>query len=244
MLAGRPPFAGTLAGLMARRLTEDAPRLTTVCPGVPPMIDLLVARALATGPKIVRRAARVRQGAAGRDLGHVSVGRRPYSRRARPVGKDAVCRPREGTVRVRAHVADLARGIGGVVLIGGEPGVGKTRLAETAMHEARAARALCLTGHCYEMEGGAAPYFPFMEIFEFFTRLMPPRTFRETLGDAAPEMARVFPIIRQAFPDIPAPMEMPPEQQRQELFLEVSRVQRARQPGRANRGAGGRPALG
>jgi tRNA A-37 threonylcarbamoyl transferase component Bud32/tetratricopeptide (TPR) repeat protein len=220
MIAGAPPFAGATAGAqIARRLVEDAPRITSVLPDVPPMIDMLIARALSARPD--ERHATTRE--FGKALLVEISGTSPavasrdqaaptQSGRTRFVGRE------KELADLRARVANLSRGVGGVVLIGGEPGVGKTRLAETAMHEARAARALCLTGHCYEMEGSAAPYTPFTEILEFSARVMPPRTLRETMGDAAPELARIFPALRQAFPDIPAPMEMPPEQQRQYFF--------------------------
>ena len=43
---------------------------------------------------------------------------------------------------------------------------------------------------------------------------MSPKVLRETLGDAAPEVARLVPELRRLFPDIPPPLELPPEQQR------------------------------
>ena len=50
MLAGAPPFAGANAqALMAKRFTEDAPRVTTQRTAVPPMVELVLARALARG---------------------------------------------------------------------------------------------------------------------------------------------------------------------------------------------------
>ena len=51
MLAGVPPFAGANAqALMAKRFTEDAPHVTMQRPTVPPMVDLVLARALARDP--------------------------------------------------------------------------------------------------------------------------------------------------------------------------------------------------
>jgi serine/threonine protein kinase len=220
MLAGQPPFAGaTLQGLLARRLTEEAPRVTSLRPAVPPMVDMVLARALSTRREERHASTREFGRALLAEISGTSIA--IASRESEGPGRSGktpfVAREKE-LAELRTHVANLACGVGGVVLIGGEPGVGKTRLAETAMQEARAARALCLTGHCMEMQGAAAPYAPFTELFDVSARLLPPRTLREALGDAAPEIARVFPALRQAFPDIPPPIELPPEQQRRYFF--------------------------
>ncbi len=54
-------------------------------------------------------------------------------------------------------------GRGAVLLLGGEPGVGKTRLAEELLAEARHRGCLALTGRCYETEG-APPFIPWVEL--------------------------------------------------------------------------------
>ena len=112
------------------------------------------------------------------------------------------------------------RGQGALVMIGGEPGVGKTRLAEELLLEARQRGVLSLTGHCNEMEG-ASPYIPFVEMLEATARIVPREAFREALGDAAPEVAKLMPELRRLFPDIGAPLELPPEQERRYLFNSV-----------------------
>jgi class 3 adenylate cyclase/tetratricopeptide (TPR) repeat protein len=110
-----------------------------------------------------------------------------------------------------------ARGQGTLIMIGGEPGVGKSRLAEELVAEARQRGLLALTGHCYEMEG-APPYIPFVEMLEAAARIVPQEAFRQALGDSAPEVAKLMPELRRLFPDIPAPLEVPPEQERHYLF--------------------------
>lgn len=45
-----------------------------------------------------------------------------------------------------------------------------------------------------------------------------PDDFGHSLGDAAPELARVVPQLRTLLPDIPPPLELPPEQQRRHMF--------------------------
>ncbi|MDA2937954.1 protein kinase, partial [Acidobacteria bacterium AH-259-A15] len=114
-------------------------------------------------------------------------------------------------------LAQVQQGQGALILIGGEPGVGKTRLAEELLSQARKLSILSLKGHCYEMEG-APPFIPFVEILEHGSRVVPRSAFREALGDAAPEVAKLMPELRRLFPDIPEPIELPPEQQRRYLF--------------------------
>jgi len=121
---------------------------------------------------------------------------------------------------LRRCLDQAARGRGALVMIGGEPGVGKTRLAEELLLEARQRGVLTLTGHCNEMEG-APPYIPFVEMLEATARTVPREAFREALGDAAPEVAKLMPELRRLFPDIAAPLELPPEQERRYLFNSV-----------------------
>jgi tRNA A-37 threonylcarbamoyl transferase component Bud32/tetratricopeptide (TPR) repeat protein len=108
-------------------------------------------------------------------------------------------------------------GHGSLVLLGGEPGIGKTRLTEAVQDEARARGCMSLVGHAYEMEG-SPPYVPFVEMLEYSARVVPPAAMKHALGDAAPEVAKLMPELRQMFPDIPPALEVPPEQQRRMLF--------------------------
>ena len=110
----------------------------------------------------------------------------------------------------------VTSGQGGLLFLGGEPGVGKTRLAEEVLAEARQRGCLSLTGRCYEAEG-APPFIPWVEIVERSAR-MAPDAFRETLGESASEVARLVPSLRQRIDDIPAPVELPAAQQRHYLF--------------------------
>jgi class 3 adenylate cyclase/tetratricopeptide (TPR) repeat protein len=118
---------------------------------------------------------------------------------------------------LRRPLDQAVRGQGALVMIGGEPGVGKTRLAEELLLEARQRGVLAWTGHCYEMEG-APPYVPFVEILETAARVIPAAALRDALGDSAPEVAKLLPELRRLFPDIPSPLELPPEQERRYLF--------------------------
>ena len=118
---------------------------------------------------------------------------------------------------LRRLLDEAIAGLGSLVLIDGEPGVGKTRLTEELVAEARARGCLTLTGHCYEA-AGTPPFIPFVEILERAAKVVQRAAFRETLGDAAGEIARIMPELRRIFPDLPPPTELPPDQQRRFLF--------------------------
>jgi DNA-binding CsgD family transcriptional regulator len=102
-------------------------------------------------------------------------------------------------------------------MIGGEPGVGKTRLAEEVAAEARERGFLTVTGECDDMEGGT-PYQPFVEVMEHVVRVMPTEDLRLSLGDTGSELARLAPDLRRLFPGMPAAADVPPEEGRRLLF--------------------------
>src|SRR5258708_24683082 len=49
-------------------------------------------------------------------------------------------------------------------------------------------------------------------------RQVEPNVLRAHLGDGAGEVARLAPELRRRFPDIPAALELPPEQERRHLY--------------------------
>ena len=112
-------------------------------------------------------------------------------------------------------------GEGGVVMIGGVLGVGKTRIAAEFAAEASARGFVTLVGSCYDREN-SLPFSPFVEILESaMAQSTSLDAFRTALGDDAAEMARLMPQLRRLFPDIPPPLELSPEQSRRILFNAV-----------------------
>ena len=139
----------------------------------------------------------------------------PVMRKTEFVGRDAE------RADLRRHVENAATGRGALVMIGGEPGVGKTRITEELAEEAATMRLMTMVGHCAETEA-APPYAPVAEMFEATLRTISRESVRAALGDAAPEIARIMPEVRRLFPDLPAPIELPPEQERRYLFNSIT----------------------
>lgn len=122
---------------------------------------------------------------------------------------------------LRGRLASTMDGHGGMVLVGGEPGVGKTALVRQIITEAERRGALAVFGRCYESEGSVG-YSPFVEMLEQALSLMPPDVILEDMGDSAPEVARMLPELRRRFPEIPEAVDLPPEQQRRYFFNAVA----------------------
>ncbi len=92
-----------------------------------------------------------------------------------------------------------------VVLVVGEAGIGKTRLASEFAAWARAQGAEVLSGHAIEM-GGRLPYQPLAEALR--TRLEEENAPEDLLDDLwLAELSRLLPELRVRYPDLPAPTE-------------------------------------
>jgi class 3 adenylate cyclase/tetratricopeptide (TPR) repeat protein len=121
---------------------------------------------------------------------------------------------------LRRLVERTVAGSGGVALIAGEAGLGKTRLVDETAHEARARGMFVVRGQCRDMEG-VAPYLPFVEAIEYGLTVTAREVFRSAMGEAGPEIARFVPRVRAAFPDLPPPLALPSDQARHYMFESV-----------------------
>ncbi len=124
---------------------------------------------------------------------------------------------------IRAAIDRALGGHGSLIMLGGGPGVGKTRLAMELAEYAYSLNGFrALVGHCYERDE-PFPYLPFVEAIESsLAQAASLDDFRRQMGDNAAELAQLAPSLRRVFPDLPEPLELPPAQKRRYLFQSVS----------------------
>jgi DNA-binding SARP family transcriptional activator len=106
-----------------------------------------------------------------------------------------------------------------VVLVGGEPGIGKTSLAAAFARATHANGAVVGFGRC--SEGLAVPYQPFIEALRDIVpaaTLVPPR--------ALAELSRFMPEVRDRMPGLPASITADPQTERFAMFEAVVTVLR------------------
>jgi DNA-binding CsgD family transcriptional regulator len=92
----------------------------------------------------------------------------------------------------------LDSAIGGeptLVLLGGEAGVGKSRLVAEAADRARDAGARVLIGACVELGGEGLPFTPLADALRSLMRDTAPEQLDEFVGAARPDLARLLPEL-------------------------------------------------
>ena len=107
------------------------------------------------------------------------------------------------------------------MLVAGEPGIGKSRLAEELASAAREAGARVLVGRCWEA-GGAPAYWPWVQSLRDYVGEADPEDLRARLAPAPEELLPILPELRDLFPGLPEPRALDSEGARFRLFEATS----------------------
>jgi DNA-binding CsgD family transcriptional regulator len=118
------------------------------------------------------------------------------------------------------HFEVAVAGRTGVVLVAGEPGIGKTRLLDAVSARAARAGAVVLCGGASDAEG-MPPYLPFLEAFGQHIRAVRPDELREQTGPLASILATILPELTLRLGALPASYPLPPDQARLRLYEAV-----------------------
>jgi DNA-binding SARP family transcriptional activator len=136
--------------------------------------------------------------------------------------------PFVGRDREWALLADLLRramdGQGRIVLVSGEPGIGKTRLLEELAGLATARGAHVLVGQCYELEQNAA-YAPIVEALRGLLPSLSASPSACPPGQLA-AVAELLPELRDLGLDLPPYQPLPPDEERTRLLASLAQVVR------------------
>lgn len=123
---------------------------------------------------------------------------------------------------LRRHWHEAQRGHAQLVLISGEPGVGKTRLAKELIAYGRLHGGRILQGGCYEYEA-MVPYLPFAEALREWVHGQSTESLKDNLGNVANELAKLAPEIEARLGPLTPNPSLAPEQERIRLFDNFAR---------------------
>lgn len=226
MVTGRPPFLGDDVVAIVSQHINTAP--VAPCwhnPEVPRALEALILRLLAKAPEErPDNAAAVRQALAAISSTASTVGERAVQEEANSLDRLAggifVGREKEMD-ELRAGLEDTLSGRGRLLMLVGEPGIGKTRTADELATYARLRNAQVLWGRCYEGQG-APSYWPWVQVIRSYVHDRDPNTFMSEMGPGAADIAQVVSEVRERLPGLPAPPPLEPEQARFHLFDSIT----------------------
>jgi predicted ATPase len=139
-----------------------------------------------------------------------------------PIPKSPVFVGRERELDVlTAGLDDALEGRGRLFLVSGEPGIGKSRLADELTERARARAARVLLGRCWEA-GGAPAYWPWVQSLRSYIRDLDAEALRSQLGRGAADLAKLVPEAGEVLSPPSSPTDVDPETARFRLFEAVA----------------------
>ena len=222
LAAGRPPFAGdNLLAVASQHLNAPVVPPSNHAPDLPQALDRLIVALLAKNPESRPASA----AAVGLELEQMLAGPERAAAEALPAAEAWSLLDRIARGQLVAREPELAEalrlwkqaahGAGQALLISGDPGVGKTRLARELFAKAQISGAAALTGEC-AAEGGA-PYAPIAQmLLAAFTAVLPalPALPAPVLAD----LLVLAPALRALYPDVPPNLPLEPLAERQRIF--------------------------
>jgi class 3 adenylate cyclase len=226
MVTGRPPFLGDDPVAIISQHINTAPVAPTWHnPEVPRAVEALILRLLAKDPderpesaaaipelvKLIVDAGTTAAGQAAQEEAN------PLDRLA---GGVFVGREKEMD-GLRAGLEDALSGRGRLLMLVGEPGIGKTRTSEEFATYARLRSVQVLWGRCYEGEGAPA-YWPWVQAIRSYVHDRDPQALMSEMGPGAADIAQIVSEVRDRLPGLPAPPSLEPEQARFRLFDSIT----------------------
>ena len=122
--------------------------------------------------------------------------------------------------RLQVMLDGASGGAVGTVLIGGEAGVGKTRLLSEFRSRAQASGARVLVGGCVDLGDGARPYDPFVAALRPWLLSLARDDFKRIVG---PARSAVLQLIPDLFADeeVQQPTDRPGSVTQSTMYLQV-----------------------
>ena len=223
LVAGRPPFLGDPRSVLWQHVSVAPPPLASFAPTVPAWLEALVARLLEKEPRS--------------RIGYADVVGAALRARAAPVQR-ASARARAYLYRpaiegradplavIGARLDRAAQGSGGVLLVAGESGMGKTRLLLEMSRAAHAHGVRVATGSATTSTAEPRPFGPVRAVLQDIAdvcREMGHSFIERVIGNRGKILAACEPSIGR-LPGIagaPEPFELPAEEGRRRLFRAI-----------------------
>jgi hypothetical protein len=225
MVTGRPPFVGDdSVAIIGQHINTPPVSPTWHRADLPPALETLIMQLLEKDPdKRAASATVVLQTLEGIEAGKA---KKETAAEAAAVAENPLYRRvfvgRESELRQLQTAFDGAiSGQGSLMMVVGEPVIGKTALCEQLSAYATLRGGKTLVGHYYEEGSLSLPYLAFVEAMRSYVLDRDPENLRKELGSGATDVARIVSEIREKLDVKPRAAENP-EEERYRLFQGVT----------------------
>jgi eukaryotic-like serine/threonine-protein kinase len=221
LLCGTPPFVGDdITAVIAQHVSTEPVRPTVHRPEIPRALERLVLTLLAKSPE-ARPVSAAAVCAAFESVLAVSGSREAPAddlTAALDALSDTPFVGRERELReLRIAVDRTVAGHGGTVLVTGEQGVGRSRLAAEIETYAELRGCRVLWGRCADSEG-APSYWPWIQVIRGYVRAAEDEQLEAELGSGAVEIAKIVAEVRERVQDEEEHEPLEPAQAKFKLF--------------------------
>jgi tetratricopeptide (TPR) repeat protein len=225
MMTGRPPFVGDdSVAIIGQHINTPPISPTWHRANLPPALETLILQLLEKDPQkrpesaavVLQALEAIEAGKADKieEAGQEAPPENPLYRRVF-VGREPELK------QLQSAFDGAISGQGALMMVTGEPGIGKTALCEQLSTYVTLRGGRTLVGHCYEAGSLSLPYLAFVEALRSYVLSRDPKDLREELGSGAADVARIISEIRERL-KIKLRPQKDPEEERYRLLQGVS----------------------
>lgn len=230
MLAGAPPFEGAMESVISQHINTPPTPLSRVNAEVPKALEAVVQSLLEKSPesrpqdagdvaRILIAISQALSAGGGDGAGAPSI-EDEVSGADLLTTRSFVGREQE-LATLRAGVEEAVSGAGNLVLVMGEPGIGKTNLVEEVATYAELRGMRLLSGQCLEAEG-APSFWPWVQILRAHLKGPDSAAMIDAMGAGAVHISHILPEVRDAIPTLDDLPPLDPEEARFRLFDSIN----------------------
>ena len=226
MVTGRPPFVGDTSVAIITQHIDSSPPISPTWhrADIPPSLEALIMQLLEKDPQrrpasaadVLQVLESIEAGKAAEAVSEEAptIDRGPLYRRVF-VGRESELK------QLQSAFDGAMSGNGALMMVVGEPGIGKTAICEQISTYATLRGGKPLVGHCYEEGSLSLPYLAFVEAMRSYVLAREVKDLRKELGTGAADVARIVSEIRERLKVKPRPPG-DPEEERYRLLQSVT----------------------
>jgi tetratricopeptide (TPR) repeat protein len=223
MVTGRPPFVGDDSiAIIGQHINTPPVSPTWHRADLPPALETLILQLLEKDPgKRPESAAVVLQALEAIEAGKIKEEPSKQAPAENPLYRRVFAGREPELKQLQSAFDGAISGQGALMMVTGEPGIGKTALCEQLSTYVTLRGGRTLVGHCYEEGSLSLPYLAFIEALRSYVLAREVKDLREELGSGAADVARIISEIRERL-KIKLRPQKDPEEERYRLLQAVT----------------------